>query len=82
MSTTEDRIKKIVADQLGVELQQVTLESRPEDDLGADSLDLIELVMAVEEEFEIDIRDEQAECCTTVNDAVELVDRLVAEQYH
>lgn len=75
--TTEDRIKEIVANQLGLAVDEITLESSPSNDLGADSLDLIELVMATEEEFEIEISDELAEKVETVGQAVELVDSLL-----
>ena len=61
MASTEERVKKIVAEQLGVEEEQVTPEASFMDDLGADSLDTVELVMALEEEFDIEISDEDAE---------------------
>ncbi len=68
-----DKIKEIIAEQLGVEPEEVTLESSFIDNLGADSLDVVELVMALEEEFDIEIPDEDAEKITTVNDAVEYI---------
>lgn len=71
MSSVEDRVKKIVAEQLSVPMEQVTGEASFVDDLGADSLDTVELVMALEEEFEIDIPDEVAEKIMTVQDAVD-----------
>lgn len=71
MSSVEDRVKKIVAEQLSVQLEQVTGAASFVDDLGADSLDTVELVMALEEEFEIDIPDEVAEKIMTVQDAVD-----------
>lgn len=73
MSTIEDRVKKIVAEQLGVDLEEVKTESSFVDDLGADSLDTVELVMALEEEFETEIPDEEAEKITTVKLAVDYV---------
>ena len=71
MSTVEERVKKIVVEQLGVKEDEVTLEASFVDDLGADSLDTVELVMALEEEFEIEIPDEAAEKITTVQEAIE-----------
>ena len=68
---SEERVKQIIVDQLGVAPEQVTAEASFIDDLGADSLDTVELVMALEEEFEIEIPDEDAEKMTTVRDAVE-----------
>ncbi len=68
-----DKVKEIVAEQLGVEPEEVTLESSFIDDLGADSLDIVELVMALEEEFDIEIPDEDAEKISTVNDVVEYI---------
>ena len=73
MSTVEKRVKEIVAEQLGVEESQVTNEASFMDDLGADSLDTVELVMALEEEFDIEISDEQAEKIQTVQDAVDYI---------
>lgn len=71
MSDIEQRVKKIVAEQLGVAEDEIKLESSFVDDLGADSLDTVELVMALEDEFEIEIPDEQAENITTVQQAVD-----------
>ena len=68
-----DRIKAIVADQLGVDENEVTMESSFVDDLGADSLDIVELMMALEEEFDIEIPDEEAEKISTVADVVEYI---------
>ena len=65
MSNIEDRVKKIVAEQLGVKEEEVKAEASFVDDLGADSLDTVELVMALEEEFETEIPDEEAEKITT-----------------
>ncbi|MFA5701008.1 MAG: acyl carrier protein [Desulfuromonas sp.] len=73
MASIEERVQKIVAEQLGVEEEQVTMEASFMDDLGADSLDTVELVMALEEEFEIEISDEDAEKILKVSDAVEYV---------
>lgn len=70
MSSIEDRVKKIVVEQLGANEDQVSAESSFVDDLGADSLDTVELVMALEEEFDMEIPDDQAESIATVNDAV------------
>jgi len=73
MSSIEKRIKEIVAEQLGVDEAQVTNESSFMDDLGADSLDTVELVMALEEEFEIEISDEDAEKIQSVQDAIDYI---------
>ncbi|MEL0027147.1 acyl carrier protein [Amnimonas aquatica] len=73
MSTIEERVKKIVAEQLGVKLEEVTNEASFVDDLGADSLDTVELVMALEEEFETEIPDEEAEKISTVQSAIDYV---------
>ena len=71
MSDIEARVKKIIAEQLGVEEAQVTNEKSFVADLGADSLDTVELVMALEDEFEMEIPDEQAEKITTVKQAID-----------
>lgn len=73
MSTIENRVKKIVVEQLGVPEEEVTIEASFVDDLGADSLDTVELVMALEEEFDCEIPDEEAEKITTVQQAVSYV---------
>ena len=73
MSTIDERVKKIIAEQLSVELDKITPDARFVDDLGADSLDTVELVMALEEEFEIDIPDEEAEKIVTFNDVLGFV---------
>src|SRR6266853_1546416 len=73
MSTVEQQVKAIVAEQLGVKQEQVTNDASFVDDLGADSLDTVELVMALEEEFEIEIPDEDAEKITTVQQAVDYI---------
>ncbi len=69
----EERVKKIIAEQLGVEGEEVTPEAKFVEDLGADSLDIVELVMALEEEFGIEIPDEDAEKIGTVKDAFEYI---------
>ena len=73
MSSIEERVKKIVVDQLGVKEEDVTPNASFVDDLGADSLDTLELVMALEEEFETEIPDEEAEKITTVQQAVDYI---------
>ena len=73
MSSIEERVKKIVVDQLGVKEEDVTPNASFVDDLGADSLDTVELVMALEEEFECEIPDDQAEKITTVQQAVDYI---------
>jgi acyl carrier protein len=73
MSTTEEQVKSIVAEQLGVKEEEVKNESSFVDDLGADSLDTVELVMALEEEFETEIPDEEAEKITTVQLAIDYI---------
>ncbi len=76
----EARVKKIVTEQLGVKEDEITADSSFVDDLGADSLDTVELVMAFEEEFETEIPDDDAEKMVTVKDAVTyIVDRLGKE---
>jgi len=73
MENIELRVKKIVAEQLGVNEGEIKTESSFVDDLGADSLDTVELVMALEEEFECEIPDEEAEKITTVKQAVDYI---------
>jgi acyl carrier protein len=75
MEPVADRVKKIIVDQLGVEEDLVTPEASFVDDLGADSLDTVELVMALEEEFGIEIPDEDAEKITRVKEATEYIDK-------
>jgi acyl carrier protein len=75
MSETADRVKKIVVEHLGVEAEKVTEEASFIDDLGADSLDIVELVMAFEEEFNVEIPDDAAEKITTVKDAIDFIDQ-------
>jgi len=73
MESIEQRVKKIVAEQLGVNEAEIKNESSFLDDLGADSLDMVELVMALEDEFETEIPDEEAEKITTVQQAVDYI---------
>jgi len=74
MSETADRVKKIVVEHLGVEAEKVTEEANFIDDLGADSLDIVELVMAFEEEFGVEIPDDAAEKISTVKDAIDYIE--------
>ena len=78
MENIELRVKKIVAEQLGVNETEVKNESSFVDDLGADSLDTVELVMAFEEEFGVEIPDDQAETIVTVGDAVKFLEKASA----
>ncbi|ASK77664.1 acyl carrier protein [Paraphotobacterium marinum] len=73
MSNIEERVKKIIVEQLGVDEAEVKNEASFVDDLGADSLDTVELVMALEEEFDTEIPDEEAEKITTVQAAIDYV---------
>ncbi len=73
MSSVEERVKKIVVEQLGVNEGEVTPSASFVDDLGADSLDTVELVMALEEEFDCEIPDEEAEKITTVQQAIDYI---------
>ncbi|ADU68800.1 acyl carrier protein [Pantoea sp. At-9b] len=73
MSTIEERVKKIIIEQLGVKPEEVTHAASFVDDLGADSLDTVELVMALEEEFDTEIPDEEAEKITTVQAAIDYI---------
>jgi len=75
MEPVADRVKKIIVDQLGVEEELVTPEASFVDDLGADSLDTVELVMALEEEFGVEIPDEDAEKITRVKEAVDYIEK-------
>ena len=72
----EDKVRKIVSEQLGVDESEVTLTASFVDDLGADSLDLVELIMAMEEEFDIKIEDDEAEKIKTVQDAVKFIQNI------
>jgi len=77
--STESRVKKIIVDQLGVSEDEVKGEASFVEDLGADSLDTVEMVMAFEEEFAIEIPDEDAEKIKMVQDAIEYIDRKAAK---
>ncbi len=79
MSSIEDQVKAIVAEQLGVKEDEVTNEASFVEDLGADSLDTVELVMALEEEFDTEIPDEDAEKITTVQQAIDYVNKQRAD---
>ncbi|MDP4180053.1 MAG: acyl carrier protein [Bacillota bacterium] len=68
-----EKVKKIIVEQLGVEEEDIAMESSFIDDLGADSLDIVELIMALEEEFDIEIPDSEAEKIATVGDAVDYI---------
>ena len=74
MSEYYDKIKEIIIDKLGVEEGKITMEAKFIDDLGADSLDTVELIMQLEEEFSIEIPDEDAETITTVQAAVDYIE--------
>ncbi len=76
MSETLGRVQNIIVDQLGVDEGEVTVEASFIDDLGADSLDVVELVMALEEEFEVEIPDADAERITTVAEVVKYLDEI------
>lgn len=76
-SSVERRVKDIVAEQLGLEDEEIGSENSIIDDLGADSLDIVELIMAIEEEFDLEISDEDAEKILTVKDAVEYVRKRI-----
>jgi len=73
MSSVQEQVKAIIAEQLGVKEEEVTNDASFVDDLGADSLDTVELVMALEEEFETEIPDEEAEKITTVQQAIDYI---------
>ncbi|ACB84944.1 acyl carrier protein [Natranaerobius thermophilus] len=72
---TFDKVKDIVVDQLGVDEDQVTMEANFTEDLEADSLDIVELIMAMEEEFDMEISDEEAEKMSTVGDVVNYIEQ-------
>ena len=73
--SSEEKVRGIIVEQLGVNADQVTRESKMIEDLGADSLDAVELVMAVEEEFELEVPDDQAEKLIAVGDVIDYVDK-------
>jgi acyl carrier protein len=75
--TVEERVKRIIVEQLGVEEDEVLPAAKFIEDLGADSLDTVELVMAIEEDFDIEIPDEDAEKITTVGEAIQYIKNLV-----
>ena len=76
----EEKIKSIIAEQLGVKIEEVNADASFIDDLGADSLDTVELIMALEEEFNIEIPDEDAEKMTTVGDAIRYIGEKAAKK--
>ena len=78
--SVEERVKKIIVEQLGANADEVAAESAFVDDLGADSLDTVELVMAFEEEFDIEIPDEDAEKIATVGDAIRYIEEHAAKK--
>ena len=80
MSETLNKVTEIVVDKLGIDISKVTLDSRFIEDLGADSLDTVELIMQFEEDFEIEIPDEDAEKMTTVGDAVKYIEEKSANK--
>jgi acyl carrier protein len=80
VATVEERVKEIVVEQLGVKKEEVTNDASFVDDLGADSLDTVELVMALEEAFGTEIEDEQAEKITTVQQAIDYITSRMQQQ--
>jgi acyl carrier protein len=80
VATIEERVTQIICDQLGVPKEKVTPETSFVNDLGADSLDTVELVMEMEEEFDLNIADEDAEKITTVGDAIEYIKNALEEE--
>src|SRR3954453_4024554 len=80
MAAVQQKVKQIIVEQLGVDESQVDTNASFVDDLGADSLDIVELVMAFEEAFELEIPDEDAEKITTVKDAVEYIENKTAKK--
>ena len=80
MSTVSEKVKSIIVEQLGVEADEVTPEASFTDDLGADSLDIVELVMAFEEEFGIEIPDEDAEKIGKVSEAISYIEQHAAQK--
>jgi acyl carrier protein len=80
MSSIQERVKKIVVEQLGVKEEEVKNEASFVEDLGADSLDTVELVMALEEEFETEIPDDEAEKITTIQQAIDYIEARAQEK--
>ena len=80
MASVEERVFRLVCDRLGVNKEQVTLQTAFVEDIGADSLDIVELVMGLEEEFGINIPDDQAEKIKTVGEAIDYIEREKAKQ--
>ena len=80
MSGISEKIKSVIAEQLGVKVEEVTDQAKFVDDLGADSLDTVELVMALEEEYGIEIPDEDAEKLSTVGDAIKYIEEKLASK--
>ena len=76
VDVSDDKIKEIIADKLDISLTQVTAEAKFIDDLGADSLDVVELIMTLEDEFDVEITDEQAEKIVTVGNAIDFMKSL------
>ena len=79
-SAVEEKVRKIIAEQLGVSESEVTLDASFQEDLAADSLDIVELVMALEEEYDLEISDDEAEKIRKVRDAVEYIDKRAKTQ--
>ena len=73
-----DKVREIIVEQLGIKPEEVTMEASFQEDLGADSLDIVELIMAFEEEFDLKIPDEDAETIDTVGDAIEYIKRALS----
>jgi len=80
MSSAAEKIKSVIAEQLGVKAEEVTDNAKFVDDLGADSLDTVELVMALEEEYGVEIPDEDAEKLTTVGEAIKYIEEKLASK--
>jgi len=80
MSGISEKVKSVIAEQLGVKPEEVTDNAKFVDDLGADSLDTVELVMALEEEYGVEIPDEDAEKLTTVGEAIKYIDEKIASK--
>ena len=80
MSAIAEKIKSVIAEQLGVKPEEVTTQAKFVDDLGADSLDTVELVMALEEEYGVEIPDEDAEKLTTVGEAIKYIEEKIASK--